>query len=438
MIAAHLEQAPPRPGARYPEVRAFDPVVARAMAKDPRSRYPSCSAMTEAMTEALAGPTPAGASALSSGGAQQEVTTRRWTRLITAQWETRREAAKSKVPGSKVPGSKAPVFPPLLGSTRLRSVAVGAGLVLMVVLVAVIGDRYTGGGLPVGLDPVAVAASTDGSSVVVVDAGSPRATVVDARRRTVRGAVPLGAAAVGAVAAPGSDRLYVVTRAGRRRNDLVTLDLRTGALLGSLPLIDRGAGRPAVDARERRLLVPSEGGVQVVDLQQGRVARELPDRAQVVAAPDGGTLAVTAVDASSVLRVWDTDSGAVIGEVAVGTEVAGLLAAPDGRLYVAGTDPERAVTEVDVRSRRVSSTIPLPAGAAALTLSPDRRRLFVAVAASPPWLAAVDVDSRAVRARHFLEPHTGATALATAPGGSPVYIANTDLGTLTIDDVAPR
>lgn len=436
LIAAHLEQAPPRPGDRYRDVRAFDPVVARAMAKDPESRYPSCTAMTEAMIEALAGSMPVTGSAPGSRDALKGATSRRWTKLITGQWEPRREATASKAPRSNARRSKGPVFPPLLGSTRLRSVAFGAALVLLVVLVAVIGDRYTGGGLPVGLGPVAVAASSDGSSVVVIDAGSPRATVVDARRRTVRGAVPLGATAVGAVAAPGSDRLYVITTAGRRRNDLVTLDLRTGAVLDSLPLIDRGDGRPAIDARERRLLVPSEGGVQVVDLQQGRILRELPDRARLVAAPDGGALAVTAADASSALRVWDTDSGAIVGDVAVGTEVAGLLAAGEGRLYVAGTDPERAVTEVDLRSRRVSSTIPLPAGAAALTLSPDHRRLFVAVVASPPWLADVDVDSRAVRARYFLEPYTGATALATAPSGSAIYIANTDLGTLTIDDVA--
>jgi serine/threonine protein kinase len=55
-IAAHLTSAPPRPSAINPRVPpAFDAVIARGMAKDPRSRYPSASALGRAALEAVSG-----------------------------------------------------------------------------------------------------------------------------------------------------------------------------------------------------------------------------------------------------------------------------------------------------------------------------------------------------------------------------------------------
>ena len=51
---AHLEEEPPRPSRRRPELpEAIDSVIARAMAKDPDERYPTCGELAAGAEEAL-------------------------------------------------------------------------------------------------------------------------------------------------------------------------------------------------------------------------------------------------------------------------------------------------------------------------------------------------------------------------------------------------
>jgi hypothetical protein len=51
---AHLEDEPPKPSAQRPELpEAIDAVIARAMAKEPEQRYPSCGALVDAARETL-------------------------------------------------------------------------------------------------------------------------------------------------------------------------------------------------------------------------------------------------------------------------------------------------------------------------------------------------------------------------------------------------
>ncbi|MGW4772250.1 serine/threonine-protein kinase [Nocardia sp. NPDC004278] len=54
VMHAHLNDPPPRPSRRNPSVpTAFDAVIAKAMAKQPPDRYPSCGALATAATAAL-------------------------------------------------------------------------------------------------------------------------------------------------------------------------------------------------------------------------------------------------------------------------------------------------------------------------------------------------------------------------------------------------
>jgi serine/threonine protein kinase/streptogramin lyase len=68
MLAAHLSTLPPRPSASVEVARAFDAVVAKAMAKDPASRYPSAGDLGRAILAASRGdPLPRGERSVATG-----------------------------------------------------------------------------------------------------------------------------------------------------------------------------------------------------------------------------------------------------------------------------------------------------------------------------------------------------------------------------------
>jgi hypothetical protein len=49
-------------------------------------------------------------------------------------------------------------------------------------------------------------------------------------------------------------------------------------------------------------------------------------------------------------------------------------------------------------------------------------------------MAVLDIETRRVAGHAFVERFARRVAIATGPGGSPIYIASNDLGTLTVDD----
>jgi len=68
---AHVSERPPRPSERVPALgKAFDPIVARAMAKVPVQRYATAGQVGEAMLEAVRPPAPAPAAPATAGPAE--------------------------------------------------------------------------------------------------------------------------------------------------------------------------------------------------------------------------------------------------------------------------------------------------------------------------------------------------------------------------------
>ncbi|GAA4804723.1 hypothetical protein GCM10023200_47640 [Actinomycetospora chlora] len=407
-VGAHLYLSPPVLPDDVPA--ALGEVVARGMAKDPGARYATAGALAADAAAALRRrpTTPLAPPAPDPEPPERRVAPHRWAPV--APWSLPRWA-------------------------RRTLVAALVALVLVVGVTAV--RRYTGTGISIGLGPVAVAFTASGADAVIANAGSRTVTVLDTRARSVVAEIPLGEGrTVGAVAdAAGEQLLVATTRPGR--DELVVVDLRRSAVVATRVLPEPAVGSPVLDARRTTAFVPVRGGVLVVDLASGRTTGRLDRRVTALTAGVDGSRLLTVDDQRATAEVVDTRTGVPATSIRLAAPAHLAVAAPGGDVaYLGSTEPRHALTVVDPDRATPVGEVALPGPVSGLAVSRDGARVFAVLATDPPVLAAVDTATRAVTVGWFVEQYADGVALAVSPDGTEVWIANTDLGTLTVDDVS--
>jgi DNA-binding beta-propeller fold protein YncE len=196
---------------------------------------------------------------------------------------------------------------------------------------------------------------------------------------------------------------------------------------------------PVVNAGRTIAFVPTPRGIDLVDLRTPRYVGTIARTVSGLAASVDGTRLVTVDDRQSTAEVIDVGTRSLLVSIPLGAPARSAVAAPAGNaVYLAGTDPRYALTVVDPVRGTLVTSVPLPAAVSALTVSRDGRRVFLALAADRPVLAAVRTDTHEVDIGWFMEEFADTVSLAASPDRTQVYIANTDLCTLTIDDVTHR
>lgn len=429
LVAAHLYRDPPRVTDRDPDLPArLDDVVARGLAKDPADRYPAAGALIADAVSAVAVVDPDAVPA--------DVV----------------PAPRTPTPprgGTRVAARPTRVGPPEdVAPRRRRRWVVITVAAVAVVLVVVIGTvavrRYVGDGFAVGLSPVAVVFSADGVQALVVNAGARSVSVLDTRRRAVVRRIPVDGRAVGAVGV-GADRVAVTTVDGTVPQAVAVLDLASDTVTASLPLPLPGAGAPVADRDGTRVAVPGRTAVAVLDLGRGVVDATVPRGSGPLAmTADGRRLAVAtdAPDGSGEIDVLDLVGGADRTTLPTAGPVDALVAGPSGGVvHAAVGGPAPGLVTVDVsRAGSGRSSVPLPAPARALAVTPDGR-VVVAVDTARPRVVVVAPrragDAGRVGDVGALDEFTGPVALSVTPDGSEVWVANTDLGTVTVLPLRP-
>jgi len=415
LVAAHLHRDPPRPS-DHGAPAAFDEVVRRGMSKDPDRRPRSAGALGAAATAALTGSDTTEVAPSPGRGLRD----RRVPTLVRPRSTTVRGRPRPR------------------GRRRALRIGLAALLAVLTLTVAVLVVRdYVGDGTAVGLSPVALSVIPERPGIVIVNAGARFVTLFDVRSRRVTARVPIEGRAAGAVA-DARGRVYVATTDGRYRNAISVIDPRSASVTSTVALAEPPRADPAVDRDGTVLFVPGERSIQVVDLERSALSAPIPRTAASVAAGPGGRRLYLADGRGTAVEVIDTGRGDTVATVLTGGTVRALQLSPDGRtLHVAGDAPSHALTDIDTTTYAPAASVILPGGASALATSPDGALVYLALTTSPPSLAAVNASTRRRGGTYFMEPFTGHVALAVSTDGNQVYIANTDLGTVTIDDV-PR
>ncbi|MFM9379364.1 protein kinase domain-containing protein, partial [Gordonia sp. VNK21] len=171
----HLQQSPAPISSRRPEPAGLDPVFARALAKDPEQRHPSCRVFVDALAAVLAPPpaAPPGPSnptlvpspAPSSPGAEAAT-------APAGQDAPSRPDPGAPAAGGNGSGDGGPDSPTDGAPRRRRKLALIGALVVLVLAIAgtVVGILATGGDEPLD-QTTASTLSTDGSTTCAVRDG---------------------------------------------------------------------------------------------------------------------------------------------------------------------------------------------------------------------------------------------------------------------------
>ena len=227
--------------------------------------------------------------------------------------------------------------------------------------------------IPVGLNPMNVDISPDGSLIYIANYHGGSISVIDAATNTVKASIITEDYQLGFVLSPDGNRIYAIHGNG----NFSVIDTKTNTIVKTLRL-NIGTYSLCVSADGKYVYAAAayDNNVLVFDTETNSVAYKIPIGAgsnAVVLSPDGLTLYVTARD--NTIKVINTSTKSIISSISVPYSNAVSLS-PDGKtLYV--TSNGNSVSVINTTNNSVTARIPAGQYVEGISLNQDGSRLYI-------------------------------------------------------------
>ncbi len=470
MLWAHIAGPIPSVSGRRPDLPpAIDDVLARAMAKKPTDRPPTCLSLMADLRAALAGRAPAHGSVrveqTDPGDAKPEPHAAPSTDLHRAPTDQAALAVTAPVrpPAHTVPRTRPPPPPRETPSTLRRRLVLGTVLVTILVITFggagiwhVIANRHIlrtadfprprvsavglsaslpvpvmRGTIRVGNGPRGAAVSPDGRRVYIAD---DTVSVIDTAMNRVIATTPLSAPPQYVAIAPNGRRAYVTTYndADGTGHAVQVMNTATNTVMATIP-VGSNPYAAAVTPDGQRLYVPDHGSqdLSVINTRTNSVTTIIvvPPNPHWVAFTPDGRRAYVADHESNLVSVVDTASNTVIAKIPVGRSPHSVAVSPNGReAFVADYDA-KSVSVIDTSSDAVTATIAVGANPQCVAVAPDGRHAYVTNNGSGS-LSVFDTANNHVTAT--VQVGHGPWVVAVAPDGRHAYVTNNGSNTVSV------
>ena len=472
MLWAHMADPIPRVSNRRPDLPpAVDNVLARAIAKDPTDRPPTCLSLMADLQAALGGRAPAHDSVRveqadpDDAGPGPDATPS--TDLRRALTDQAAPAVTAPAPPAQtVPRTRPPPPPRDTPSTLRRPLVLGTVLVTIVVIIFggagiwhVIANRHVlraaafpgprvsavrlSASLPVpvvretirvGSGPRGAAVSPDGRRVYVASNGSNTVSVIDTATNRVLAQTRLSNPPQYVAIAPNGQRAYVTTYndADGTGSAVHVMNTATNTIVATIP-VGRNPYAAAVTPDGQRLYVPAHDSrdLNVISTRTNSVTTIIlvpPDPHWVAFTPDGRH-AYVADHESNLVSVVDTASNTVIAKIPVGRSPHSVAVTPNGREVFVTDYDAKSVSVIDTSGDTVTATIAVGANPQCVAVAPDGRHAYVANNGSGS-LSVIDTANNHLTAT--VPVGNSPSVVAVAPDGRHAYVTDNGPNTVSV------
>jgi YVTN family beta-propeller protein len=254
-------------------------------------------------------------------------------------------------------------------------------------------DNFTAT-VPVGIGPVGVSASPDGTRVYVTNinyGGLGTVSVIDTANNKVTATVPVGYkySPLGVAVTPDGSKAYV---ADRDINCVSVIDTGTNTVTATVDVGKEPWG--------------------------------------VAVSPDGTKAYVTNRN-SNTISIIDTATNTVLASVNVGLGPRGIAASPDGtKVYVTNGESNN-VSVIDTSTNTVTATVPVGSYPLGIAISPDRTKVYVTNNYNK-YVSVIDTTTNNVTS--IVPVGSNPFGVSVTSDGKKVYVANSNSNTVSVID----
>ncbi len=469
ILWAHMAGPIPSVSGRRPDLPpAVDDVLARAMAKEPTDRPPTCLSLMAELRAALAGRAPAHGGVRverpDPGDAGPEPHAAPSTNLRRALADQTAPAVTG--PAHAAPRTRPPSPPRLTRSARRRRLVIGTLLVTSLVITFggaaiwhVIANRHmlrtaafprpgasavrlsaslpapvVRGTIRVGNGPRGAAVSPDGRRLYIADNADNTVSVIDTATNRVIATTPLSAPPQYVAIAPNGRRAYVTTYndADGTGSAVHVMNTATNTVVATIP-VGINPYAAAVTPDGQHLYVPNHGSqdLSVINTRTNSVTTLIvvPPNPHWVAFTPDSRRAYVADHESNLVSVVDTASNTVIAKIPVGRSPHSVALSPNGREAFVTDYDAKSVSVIDTTSDTVTATIAVGANPQCVAVAPDGRHAYVTNNGSDS-LSVIDTANNHVTATVPVGPSPW--VVAVAPDGRHAYVTNNGSNTVAV------
>lgn len=231
--------------------------------------------------------------------------------------------------------------------------------------------------VPVGINPIGISVSSDGSRAYVANNGSNTVSVINTANNSVIATVPVGGSPIGISVSPNGSRVYV---ANTDDFTVSVINTSTNTVIATIPVGTSPIGiSVSPDGSRVYVCNGDDNNVAFINTATNTVVATVGVGLTpwgISVSPDGSRLYVTNENDNTV-SVVNTITNSLVATVNVGTYPQGIAVSTDGSRVYAANYSDNTVSVINTATNTVVATIPVGSAPDCVSVSPNGSTLFV-------------------------------------------------------------